>query len=66
MDGRFKYTSVDTLFIIYFCRICQRKRKEEKKALLPGGVLMPRAHTVLFLIRFPQTQVQILLPACQV
>jgi hypothetical protein len=29
---------VQTLFIVYFCRICQRKRKKEKKALLYASV----------------------------
>jgi hypothetical protein len=29
---------VQTLFIVYFCRCCQKKRKKEKKVLLSAGV----------------------------
>jgi hypothetical protein len=37
---------VHTLFIVYFCRCCPRKRKKEKKLLLPTGVSKSTAHTV--------------------
>jgi hypothetical protein len=36
---------VQTLFIVYFFRCCQRKRKKEKKVLLPTGVSKSTAHT---------------------
>jgi hypothetical protein len=46
MDSRLWNASVQTLFIVYFCRYCQTKRKKEKKVLLPVGVSMPAAYTV--------------------
>jgi hypothetical protein len=38
---------VQTLFIVSFCRCCPRKRKKEKKVLLPTGVSKSTAHTVV-------------------
>jgi hypothetical protein len=38
---------MQTLFIVYFCRCCPRKRKKEKKVLLPTGASRSTTHAVL-------------------
>jgi hypothetical protein len=37
---------VQTLFIVYFCPICQKKKKSREKMLLPAEVSKSAAHTV--------------------
>jgi hypothetical protein len=47
-DGGLWNTSFQTLFIVCFCRCCLRKRKKEKKVLLPTGVSKSTDHTVFY------------------
>jgi hypothetical protein len=37
---------VQTLFIVFFCQCCPRKRKKEKSVLQPTGVSKSVAHVV--------------------
>jgi hypothetical protein len=37
---------VQALFIVSFCQCCPRKRKKEKKVLLPTGVSKSTAHAL--------------------
>jgi hypothetical protein len=39
-------------FFVYFCQCCPRKRKKEKKVLLPTGVSKSAAHTVFVKMAF--------------